>query len=88
MSWLSVGKQNVFGIRNRTKKPLMLAVIFCYALIRNNINNSAIYSLNAALLNYRGPTTTGFSGFQYSAISPTNDRFLKPKNCYDIIKKI
>jgi hypothetical protein len=33
------------------------SAIFCYALIQNNINNSAIYSLNAALLNYRGPTT-------------------------------
>jgi hypothetical protein len=29
---------------------------FCYALIRNNINNSAIFSLNAALLNFRGNT--------------------------------
>ena len=46
-----------FGIRNRSKKPLMLGVIFCYALIRNNINNSAICSSNAALLNFKGPTT-------------------------------
>ena len=31
-------------------------VIACYALIRNNLNDSAIYSLNDALLNCRGST--------------------------------
>jgi hypothetical protein len=51
---VSIGKQNVLGIRNSPEKPLMVGIIFCYTLIRSNINNSAIYSLNSALLNFRG----------------------------------